>query len=318
MMPRIAAWMSAIGMLLLGMGAAVGQNYPYRPIRILASQPGAQVDLSARLIAQGLAPSLGQPVIVDNRTGIIAIETAAKAPPDGYTLLMYTSAVWVLPLLQKVPFDPIKDLSPVALATNAPLFLFAHPSVPAKTVKDLIVLAKARPGELNYGSAGSGTTNHLAAELFKRMAGVDIVWVPYKGSVPAAVGLVANQVQVMFVSAAVGMPQVKAGRLRVLAVASAQPSALAPDVPTVAASGLPGYEAASMSGIWVPAGTPKALVNRLSQEILRVLNSADVKEKLISSGVDPIGASPEQAAAYIKSDMVKWDKLIKDAGIRRD
>ena len=308
----------AIALLLADTCAAAGQDYPFKPIRILASEPGAQVDFVARRISQGLTTSLSQPIIVDNRPGFIAVETAAKAPADGYTLVIYASSVWVSPLLQKVSFDPVRDLSPVTLATNAPLFLFMHPSVPARTVKELIALAKARPGELNYGSSSAGTANHLAAELFKTMASVDIVRIPYKGTGPAAIGLVANQVQMMFGSAASGITQVKAGRLRLLAVGSAQPSAIAPEVPTLAASGVPGYEAAAQSCVWAPARTPAAIVQRLHREIVRVLNEPDVKEKLLSAGLETVGMTPEQTAAYIKSDIVKWTKLIKVAGIKAE
>ncbi len=318
MLSRIVTATLALSLMLPAGVMAAGADYPTKPVRILASEPGAQVDLAARLIAQGLTPILGQQVIVDNRPGIVSVETAARATPDAYTLLFYTSAVWVLPLLQKVSFDPIRDFSPVTIATNAPLFLFVHPAVPAKSARELIALAKAKPGELNYGSAPSGTTNHLAAELFKSMAGVDIVSVRYKGTAPAALGVVTNQVQMMFASGPVGMPQVKSGRLRVLGVASAQPSALAPEVPTIAATGLPGYEAASLGCIWVPAGTPAALISRLSREIVRLLGKPEAQERFLAAGIEKIGSTPQEAAAYIKSDMAKWDKLIRDAGIRQN
>ncbi len=294
------------------------QSYPYKPIRVLASEPGAQVDITARTISQLLTPALGQQVIVDNRPGIISVETAAKSPPDGYTLLFYTSAVWVLPLVQKVSFDATRDFTPITLATNAPLFLFTNPSLPVSSAGDLISYARSKPGALNYGSAGTGTSNHLAAELFKNMAGVDIVRVPYKGAAPAAIGVISNQVQLTFSSASLGMPHVKAGKLKVLGVAGPRPSALAPDVPTISASGLPGYEAASMACIWAPVNTPKPVVTRLNQEIVRALTNPQTKEKLLGSGVETTGSTPEQAAAYIKSDIVKWSKVIKDAGIRQD
>ena len=316
MSPRTVSLMLTMVMTMLAVGTVSGQGYPNKPIRILASEPGAQVDLVARQIAPAISASLGQPVIVENRPGFIAVENAAKATPDGYTLVIYASSVWVSPLLQKIAVDPVRDLAPITLATNAPLFLFSHPSVPAKSVKELVALAKAKPGELNYGSSSAGTANHLAGELFKSMAKVDIVRIPYKGTGPAAVGLMANQVQLMFGSAAAGMPHVKGGRLRVLGVGSAQPSALAPEVPTISASGVPGYEAAAQACMWAPIKTPKVIISRLNQEILRVLNSPDVKEKFLNGGVETVGTTPEQTAAYIKADVAKWSKVIKEAGIK--
>ncbi len=310
--------LSPVLMMAAGLGTVNAQNYPTKPIRLLASEPGAQVDTVARLISKSVAATLGQAVIVDNRPGFIAVETAAKAPPDGYTLVIYASSVWVAPLVQKTNFDPVRDLSPITLATNAPLLLFTNPTLPAKSVKELIALAKARPGELNYGSSSSGTANHLAGELFKIMAGVDIVRVPYKGTGPAAVGLLANQVQLMFGSATTGMSQVKSGKLRVLGVASLKLSALAPDVPTISASGLPGYEAAAQSCLWAPAKTPRPIVQRLHADIVRTLNDADVKERLLAAGLETVGLTPEQTNTYIKTDIAKWGKVIRDAGIRQD
>ena len=317
---RTVTGLLAVGMMMLEMdsvlGQATGPAYPNKPIRILASEPGAQVDLVARQIAPHRSASFGQPVIVENRPGFIAVENAAKATPDGYTLVIYASSVWVSPLLQKIAVDPIADLAPITLATNAPLFLFSHPSLPAKSIKELIALAKAKPGELNYGSSSAGTANHLAGELFKSMAGVDIVRIPYKGTGPAAVGLMANQVQLMFASAAAGMPHVKSGRLRVLGVGSLQPSALAPEVPTIAGAGVPGYEAAAQACMWAPAKTPKPIIGRLNQEILRILSNAEVKEKFLNGGVETVGTTPEQTAAYIKADVAKWSRVIKQAGIK--
>ncbi|MBI3044419.1 MAG: tripartite tricarboxylate transporter substrate binding protein [Betaproteobacteria bacterium] len=314
---RLFAWMLLLTTMAPGTSAAA-QPYPAKPIRILASQPGAQVDFVARRIAPDLAERLGQPVVVDNRPGYIAVDIAAKAQPDGYTLAIYASSVWISVFLQKMPFDPVKDLAPITLATNAPLFLFTHPSLPVATVKDLIALAKARPGELNYGSSSTGTSNHLAGLLFKRMSGVDIVRIPYKGTGQAAMALVANQVQMIFGSAAAGMPQVKAGRLRVLGVGSSHRSLLAPEVPTISESGLPGYEAASLSCMWAPAGTPRAIITRLSREILRILNGTDTKEKFLRAGLETLATTPEQTAAYIKADMAKWEKIIKEKAIHSD
>ena len=217
-----------------------------------------------------------------------------------------------------VPWDAIRDFSPITLATSQPSILAVHPSLPVKSVKELIALAKSKPGALNYSVGASGTAQHFAAELFKVMAGVNIVMINYKGGGPATNALIAGEVQVSFVSAASAAPFVKSGRLRALAVTSAQPSMLAPGLPTVAASGLPGYESVTLAGIYAPAKTPTAIINRLNQEFVRVLNGADVKEKLLNSGVEAAGNSPEQFAATIKADMTTVGKLIKDAGIRAE
>ena len=304
----------------VGAGTLCAQTYPSKPVRILASEPGAQVDFTLRLITPQLSAALGQTVIVDNRSsgGFVLPEIGMKAAPDGYTLLMQSASFWIATLMQRAPYDPLKNFAPVTIATNAPLFLFTHPSLPARSVKELIALAKAKPGVLNYGSAGSGASNYLAAELFKSMAGVQIMRIPYRGSGQAALGLVANQVQMMFGSAPLGLPQVKTGKLIVLGVANAQPSPLAPEVPTIAAAGVPGYEAASTACIWVPAGTPGAVIARLNREIVRILSEANVKDKLVGAGIETIGSSPKQAYDYVQSDMGKWAKLIKEARLDTD
>jgi len=317
MLPRLIACGFSIAMMVPAVLQAA-EPYPSKPIRLLASQPGAQVDFVARRLSQGLADSLGQPVVVDNRPGYISVEVASNAQPDGYTLVIYASSVWISVFLRKQPFDPVKDLAPITLPTNAPLFLFIHPSLPVKSVQELIAYAKARPGVLNYGSSAIGTSNHLAGVLFKKMSGVDIVRVPYKGTGAAAIGLMSNQVQMMFAAALAGMPMVKAGRLRVLGVASKQRSQVAPEVPTISESGLPGYEAAALTVMWAPARTPAAIVNRLSKEVLRVLNSAEVKTQLLRAGLEPIGTTPEETASYMKADMAKWSKLIKEGAVRED
>ena len=304
------------GTLLFGASPAGGQTYPNKPIRIVTSVPGNGDDLAARLIAQGVAGALGQQVVVDNR-GLIAVEIVAKAPPDGYTVLFYGSPMWLAPLMREsVPYDPVKDFSAVTWATVSPNILVVHPSLAIKSVAELVALAKAKPGELNYGTGSAGSTPHLAAELFKSMAGVNIVRVPYKGSAPALTALIGGQLQFMFPSTSSVAPHLNSGRLKALAVTSAQPSALAPGLPTVAASGLPGYESASLLGVFAPAGTPAALINRLNQEMVRALMRTDAQERLFNSGVEAVGSSPEQFAATVKSEMAKWGKVIRDAGIR--
>jgi len=310
----------AVSMLTPLLGAAWAQSYPVRPIRIVTSGVGGGSDFAARLIAHGLGDALNQQVIVDNRpSGVFTGSIVSKAAPDGYTLLFNGSSFWMLPFLQKnVPYDPVRDFAPITLATSSPLMLVVHPGVPAKTVQDLIALAKSKPGELNYSSSSSGTPQHIAAELFKSMAGVNVVRIPYKGAGPAVVALVAGEVQMTFSSAGAAVPHVKSGRLRALAVASAEPSALAPGLPTVASAGLPGFEAGSLWGFFAPAKTPAALVTRLRGEIVGVLNKPDVKEKLMSSTTEVIGSTPEKFAAAMKADMVRGAQVIKAAGIKAD
>jgi tripartite-type tricarboxylate transporter receptor subunit TctC len=318
-MPGSVVWMFSVGLLVLGAGFASSQSYPNKPIRIVTIEAGGGGDLAARLIAQGLSGSLGQQVLVDNRGGgVIAIEIVAKAPPDGYTLLLYGGTLWIGPLLQKVSWDPVRDFSPITLAVTFPNIVAVHPSMPVKSVKELTALAKARPGELNYGSGSIGASTHLAAELFKSMAGVNIVRVPYKGGGPATIALVTGEVQLMFATVGLVTPHVKSGRLRALAVTTAQPSALAPGLPTVAASGVPGYESASILGILAPAKTPEGIINRLNQEIVRALHRPEVKERLFSSGVETVGSSPVELAATMRAESAKWGKVVKEAGIRAE
>ncbi len=318
-MPRRVAWMFSLGMIVLGTGAVCAQSYPNKPIRLVTAEPGGGNDFAARLIAPGLSSSLGQQVVVDNRpSGVIPGQIVSKAPPDGHTLLVSTGVVWLLPFMQSVPFDPVRDFSPITLAVSTPNILVVHPSLPVKSVKELIALAKARPGELDYASGALGSSSHLAAELFKAMAGVNMMRIPYRGAGPALLALVSGQVQLMFATAGSAAAHVGAGRLRALAVTSAQPSALLPGLPAIAASGLPGYEANTPFGIFAPAGTPAIIISRLNQEIVRVLNSPEVKEKFFKAGVEVVGSSPEKFAAAITSDMARMGKVIKAAGIRAE
>jgi tripartite-type tricarboxylate transporter receptor subunit TctC len=259
-------------------------------------------------------------VIVENRGGaggIIAVETVANASADGYTLLMYNNGMWTLQLMTKVPYDPLKDFLPITLAVTGPAILVVHPALPVQSVKDLIALARAKPGGLNYGGGGAGSQNYMAAELFKSMAGgLNIVNVPFKGGGPAIVALLAGEVQLMFASAPSVASHIKSGRLRALAVTTAEPSALLPGMPTVAASGLPGFEVVSMYGIFAPARTPAAIVKRLNQEILRVLGTADVKQKFAAAGMDVVASPPDQLAAKMRAEIAAMSKVFKEAGIR--
>jgi tripartite-type tricarboxylate transporter receptor subunit TctC len=311
---RFAAWMLSVGLMVSGAGVVSGQNYPNKPIRIVTSEPGGGNDIVARLVAEGLTASLGQRVIVDNR-GIIAAEIAAKATPDGYTLLIYGSNIWLMQYLRdNVPWDPLRDFAPLTVAVNLPNILVVHPSLPVKSVKELVELAKAKPGELNYAAGTIGVSPHLAAELFKALAGVNIVRVPYKGGGPALNGLIGGEVHLMFPNAGSVMPHIKSGRVRALAVSTAQPSALAPGLPTVAEA-VPGYETGAVICVFAPARTPAAIVDLLNREIVRVLNGAVVKERLFNSGSEVVANSPREFAAFIKSDMARMGKVIRDAGI---
>ena len=303
--------------MVLGAGVACGQNFPNKPIRIVTSEAGGGNDVQARLIAQGLTGALGEQVIVENRpSGIIPGDIVSKAQPNGYTLLLYNNALWTGPLIQATPYDAVKDFAPIVAVAKAANVLVVNPTLPIHSVAELIALAKAKPGELNYGSSGTGASNHLAAELFRVMAGINIVRINYKGAGPALTALLAGEIQLMFPTAGAVAPHMRTGRVRVLAVTSAEPTALAPGVPTVAASGLPGYESISIYGIFAPARTPRVLIDKLNQEIVHLLNRADIKEKFFNAGMETMGGSPEQLAATVKSEIARVGKVIKQAGIR--
>jgi tripartite-type tricarboxylate transporter receptor subunit TctC len=296
--------------------AASAQSWPNRPIRMLAPVNGGLADIAGRLIAQGIAEPLRQQVIVDNRPGIVAIESAIKAVPDGYTILVFSQSMWIGPLLSSTTtYDPIADLTPVTPVASTPNVLVVHPSMPVKSVRDLIALAKNRPGEMNYASGPTGGTPHLAMELFMSMTGIRFTRIPYKGSAQALTDLMAGNVQVMFPPAASVTSFVTSGRLKALAVTSVQPSALAPGLPTVAAS-VPGYESVSNIGMFAPLGTPAAIVSRLNQEIVRVLNAPDAKDKLLKGGAEAIPGSPPQLTAMMQSEISRMGKVIRERGIR--
>ncbi len=300
-------------------GAVHAQEFPVRPVRIVTSAVGGATDLVARLIAQGLTTSFGQQVVVDNRpTGIIPAEIVVAAPADGYTLLFHGSSLWMMPLLQKVSFDPLKDLAPVTFAASTPNVVVVHPSVQAKSITELIALAKAKPGALNYGSGTSGSSSHLAAELFKYMAGVNIVRVPYKGQGPAVLAVLGGEVQMSFATSSSVSGHIKSGKLRALAIGTAKPSALAPGLPTVAESGLPGYQSASNAGMFAPAGTPARLIVILNREVVRALNKQEVKDLLFKDGTEVVGGSPQEFTATIKAEMASLGKVIKAAAIHTD
>ena len=309
LMTRFVVSMFSVGMVL-GAGAAFGQAYPNKPLRIVAAQPGSGSDIAVRLIVPGLSARLGQPIVVDNRGGNVAIggEIVWKAAPDGYTLLVNGGTLWPAALLQKTPYDPVRDFAPIAILTRSPTVLVVHPSLPVTSVKELIALAKARPGELNYASAVQGS--QYAGELFKAMAGVNIVNIPYKGGGSAVNAVIGGEVRLYFGPATVVAPHIQSGRLRGLAVGSAQQSALAPGLPTVAAAGLPGYEAGSIIGMFAPAKTPEMIISRLNREIVQILNQPDMKEKIFNAGTEIVGSSPAEFAAKIRDDMASMRKVL--------
>ena len=319
MLRRFVVCIFSAGVIVPGADVVSGQSYPSKPVRIVTAEAGAAGDFASRVLAQALSVNLGQNVIVDNRpSGAIPCDVVAKAPPDGYTLLHFTNSTWTLPLMQTAPYDPIRDFAPIALTIKSVSVLVTHPSVPIKSVRELIAYAKARPGQLNYGSGGTGGAGHLSAELFKSMADVDIVRIHYKGGGPALNALLGAQVQLGFLSAASVAPHVRSGKLRALAVTGPQPSPLFPEVPTVAASGVPGYEVEQLMGMFAPAKTPAALISRLNREIVQVLGRAEVKERFANGSMEVVGSSPEEFAAAMKADMARMGKLIKSAGIRGD
>ncbi len=300
--------------------AAFAQTFPDRPIRIVAPGTGGSADFVARLIAQGLGPRLGQQVIVDNRpNGLAPVEIVIRAQPDGYTILLYGSTVWLMPLLNNhVNYDPLRDLAPLTLAVSSPNIVVVPLNLPVKSIPDLIALAKSKPGALNYATTGTGNATHLAAELFKSMAGVDIVRVNYKSAGNAITELIGAQTQLMFSPAAAVGSHVKSGKLHALAVTSPKPSVLYPELPTIAASGLPGYASLAMSGVFAPAKTPAHVISRLNSEIAQVLKSAEGRQKLLNAGVEPVGSSPQELTATMKAEIARMGKVIKAAGITAD
>jgi tripartite-type tricarboxylate transporter receptor subunit TctC len=302
---------------------AHAQTYPVKPVRVVVGfPPGSGADITARVICAKVGEPLGQQVLVDNRPGAgsnIAADIVAKAPADGYTLFIGTVANTInATLYSKLPFDFQRDFAPVALATAAPNVLVIHPSLPAKSVPDLVRLAKARPGELHFASSGTGTAPHLSGELFKSMAGVQLTHVPYKGSPQAVTDVVAGEVALMFSPVSTVLPHVKSGRLRALAVTTRSRLASLPDLPTIAESGLKDYETITWFGFVAPAKTPPAIVTRLNSEIVKAMALPDVRQQFAMQGIEILGGTPEQFGAYIREETAKWAKVIKQAGVRAD
>lgn len=315
----------AVLVLALGYAGAFAQAYPAKPIHLVVPYPaGGPLDIMARAIGQKLTEAWKQPVIVDNRAGAggnIGADAVAKAAPDGYTLLMGAVATHAInPVLyRKIPYDPIKDFAPVALVAQVPNILVVNPSVPAKSVRELIELARAKPGALNFASGSTGSTGHLAGELFNTMAGVKMVHIPYKGAAPATTDLLSGQVQLMFDNLASALPNVKAGKLRALAVTTLKRSPAVPDLPTIAESGLPGFDLTTWFGLFVPAGTPPEIVAKLNAEVVRALNAKDMRERLEKMGTEPpADNTPEHFAAFVRSEAEKYAKVVKASGARVD
>jgi tripartite-type tricarboxylate transporter receptor subunit TctC len=319
-----ASSLAAAAVYLMIAAPVPAQDYPVKPVRfVIAFSPGGPSDILTRLIGSKLSESLGQPFIFDNRPGAggnVAGEIVAKSPADGYTLLMGNNSILATnaSLYKNMSFDPVKDLAPVALLASQPNILVVHPSVPVKSVKELIAFAKAHPGQLNYASSGSGAAAHLAAELFKSMAGVSMVHIPYKGASPALVDMLAGQCQVMFATALSVQPYLQSNRLRPLAVSTAKRSRMMPQLPTVAEAGVPGFEATTWHGIVSTGGTPAAVINKLNAEINRILKLPDVNSTLTRQGAEVLGGTSQEFAAYVKAEIPKWTKVVKESGARPD
>jgi len=311
---------------LLGVAGPVWPQagYPNRPVKVIvAFPPGQATDQAARAIAQKLSDNLGQNFYVENRPGaasIIGSEAAAKSPNDGYTLFMGSSgSLAVNPgMYAKLPYDPVKDFTPISLGLKVPFFIVVNPAVPAGTVKELVAYLKANPDRINFGSAGNGASNHLSAELFKSVTGVAMVHVPYKGSPPAVTDLLGGQLGLMFETGPLVLPHVKSGKLKAIAVGSAQRSIAAPDLVTVAESGYPGFETVGWAGLLAPTGTPKDIVAKLNAEVVRILSQKEVGERFISLGAELLSSSADEFGAYIRSETAKWGKVIRDSGAKAD
>lgn len=316
-------WMASVWVFGMLIGPGYAQNYPARPIRVVVTAPaGGGTDLVARLIGTKFQESLGEPWIIDNRggaNGIIGTELIARAAPDGYSVVMVYVSHAVNPgMYGKLPYDTLKDFEAVTQTTTQPLLLVVHPSLPVRNVRQLIALAKARPGELIYGSSGSGTGPHLAMALLAAQAGARINHIPFKGSGTLTSSVIAGEVPIAFFTPPPSLSHVRAGRMRAIAVSGAKRSPMLPEVPTVAESGYPAFEASTWFGLLAPAGTPRNIVAKLHTDVARILRMPDVTEKLAAQGVEPVGSTPEEFANHIRAEMIKWDKVVKASGARVD
>jgi tripartite-type tricarboxylate transporter receptor subunit TctC len=306
---------------LAAYGQGPADTYPAKPVRVVIGlAPGGGTDIQARLFAQKLSENMGRPFVVENRTGAggtIAYALTAKSPPDGYTLLGVTSGFTITPAVySKLPYDPVKDFAPISLVVQAPFLLLTHPSLPVRSVKDLLALARAKPSMLDCGSAGYGSSTHMAFELFRTLAGVKITHIPYKGTGPALVDGMAGQVHMLFGNVLSSLTHVKAGRLRALAVTTARRSKVLPDLPTITESGVPGYENSTWFGLLAPAGTPAAVLSRLNSELVNASQSPDIVERIAPDGGEPVGSTPEQFGRHLAAEIIRWRKVVKDADIK--
>ena len=314
---------AAVGALLIPLCASIyGADYPQRPIRLIVPfAAGGGLEITARSIGQKLTEKRGQSIVIDNRPGaatIVGSEIAAKASLDGYTLLMITTTFAINPSLYgKLPYDPVREFAPVTQINSVPNILVVNPSIPAHTVRELIALAKAKPGQLNYASAGSGTSPHLAAELFKTMAGIEMTHIPYKGIPPAVTDVIAGRVTMLMTTTISAAPHVKSGRLRALAITSPKRLAAMPDVPAIGET-VPGYEADAFQGMVAPAGVPKEIVRQLADDIAAIVRLPEIRERIVADGAEPIGSTPEAFGAFLKKEMLKWGKVVKESGARPD
>lgn len=315
---------SAFLLLFVSAFAAAEDNYPSHPVRLIAPlSAGGGVDIVARYLAQRLSEKWGQQVVVDNRTGatgIIGTDLAAHATPDGYTLLMGNAATHAVnvSLFKKLPYDAVKDFAPVTLIARVPEMLVVHPALPAATVNELIALAKAKPGQLTFGSAGAGSPPHLAGELFQHLAGIRLVHVPYKGSAPALADLIGGQINLYFSNILSAVPHVKGGRLRALGVTGRKRSVVVPEVPSIAESGLPGYEDYNWYGIFAPKGTPRAVVNKLHSDIVQVVRGQDMEQRLTKDGAEVIANSPDEFARFVREEIQRYARIVKQSGLRAE
>ena len=323
-MKRLASASFALELLVLTLGFAAqacAQSYPAKPVRLVVPfAAGGSTDIIARVLGQKLNEMWGQPVLVDNRAGgstVIGTEIVAKAPPDGHTLLVTPAPFTIVPsLVPKLPYDPHKDFEPITLINTTPLVVVVHPGVPARSIKELVALARSRPGVLNYGSSGSGGSNHLAGELFNAMAGVNMVHVPYKGNAPALTDLVGGHVDAVFNGLTSALPLIRSGKLRALGVTSLNRSGSLPDLPTLDEAGLKGFQAVAWNGLSAPARTPKSVIDRINADVLKVIRAPELMEKLKAEGSDPVGSSVESYAKFLRDEIQKWSKVIRAANIK--
>ena len=314
---------SAALLFVFAASIAYGQSYPSRPVRVIVTfPPGAGSDISTRLVTAKLTETMGRSFVVDNRAGAagnIGVDLAAHAAPDGYTLLSVTaSAAISQSAYAKAPFDLVKNFAPVALIASAPFVLALHPAIPAKSFQDLIALAKSKPGQLSYATPGTGSSPHMAGELLKMETGINILHVPYKGTVPATADVIAGNVSMALANTLVALPHVKAGRLRAVAITSAKRSTIVPDIPTVAESGVRGFEAGTWYGMLAPAGTSRSIIDRLNQSIVQIVQLPDVREKLALQGAEPLSGSPDEVGEFVRREVARWAKVVKAAGVRLD